>query len=76
MSVMLPSSSLMRASLTARGMLRPLTVSWVVLSRVGYPKRYSKEYQERVVPRQNSIGLYFHSFPTSTSRAIQVALNR
>ena len=27
------------------------------------------------VPRQNSIGLYFHSFPTSTSRAIQVALN-
>jgi hypothetical protein len=30
----------------------------------------------RPVPRQNSIGLYFHSFPTSTSRAIQVALNR
>jgi transposase len=25
---------------------------------------------------QNSIGIYFHSFPTSTSRAIQVALNR
>jgi transposase len=30
----------------------------------------------QAVPRQNSIGLYFHSFPTSRSRAIQVALNR
>src|ERR1017187_7929253 len=28
------------------------------------------------VPRQNSIGLCFHSLPASTSRAIQAALNR
>ena len=30
----------------------------------------------RVVPRQNSIGLYFHSFPARTRRATQPALNR
>jgi hypothetical protein len=29
-----------------------------------------------VVARQNSISLYFHSFPASTNRAIQPALNR
>jgi len=30
----------------------------------------------KAVPRQNSIGLYFHSFPASASRATQPALNR
>jgi uncharacterized membrane protein len=32
--------------------------------------------QSRLVPRQNSIGLYFHSFPACMNRAIQLTLNR
>ena len=37
---------------------------------------YTLAGRDPAVPRQNSIGLCFHSIPASTIRAIQAALNR